>query len=698
MISHNEAQALISARQDQMLDPIAEHELSAHLATCDSCRAFARSTDSLTQGLRTLPYMPASPAVRRAVLERVEQGRSPFARFAGMFESSPGPALSTLAIIALVLVLGFFALNRFVLQDGGNGDNGQRQLASQPTAQAPATETPSLAFTTNPTETPANLAADETPAPTDEPTETPAPTRAAATEAPTETAAATETPAPTATSEATLEPTATETPAGGMGAAGEPTEEPADLTLASASETVEPTATTAPTAEPTATATLEPTATNEPTPEPTATNEPTPEPTATNEPTPEPTATTAPTPEPTATTAPTPEPTATAQPTPKPKATEKPTEEGPPPIVPIDGSQPIDTQAGEPTPDNIAGRATDEQTAPDSTKASQEIPTIEPIDGETVKGTESTVSQIEPVGPAETPATDETPETTPEDVVQAETVEDLEGASELYSDIEGDPGGRLILTNDGRMVFGDQPHAPTMVTPAGRTLETVDADGGSAVALCDDAEVCTDVSSGSREGSATDMPLGIIGAEVIYVRETGDTVEYRRSAVEGQDVIADEVLYSGDSQSAPQGAVYYEDDRLWIPTVAGDWVMLSDSEGTLLPGGYANPQLVRFAGTDQGLMLGFVAEGQLVITEAESPATSIMTLPFSGADFDISPAGDQVVVSTGSSIDIYDMSGALVVSYSSPDIRPGTVLWLNSGIVYVNTASGALYQIPETAS
>ena len=33
MISHNEAQALISARQDQLLDPIAEHELNAHLAT-----------------------------------------------------------------------------------------------------------------------------------------------------------------------------------------------------------------------------------------------------------------------------------------------------------------------------------------------------------------------------------------------------------------------------------------------------------------------------------------------------------------------------------------------------------------------------------------------------------------------------------------------------------------------------------------
>jgi predicted anti-sigma-YlaC factor YlaD len=92
MISHNEAQTLISARQDQVLDPIVEHELNAHLATCDSCRAFAQSTEQLTMGLRALPYLPASPAVRRAVLDRVEEGRSPWGRLAGAFNTAPGPA------------------------------------------------------------------------------------------------------------------------------------------------------------------------------------------------------------------------------------------------------------------------------------------------------------------------------------------------------------------------------------------------------------------------------------------------------------------------------------------------------------------------------------------------------------------------------------------------------------------------------
>ena len=52
MISHQEAEVLISARQDAPLDPIVERELQAHLATCDSCRAFAVATEKLTAGMR----------------------------------------------------------------------------------------------------------------------------------------------------------------------------------------------------------------------------------------------------------------------------------------------------------------------------------------------------------------------------------------------------------------------------------------------------------------------------------------------------------------------------------------------------------------------------------------------------------------------------------------------------------------------
>lgn len=645
MISHREAQALISARQDQVLDPLAEQELNAHLATCDSCRAFAHSTDALTQGLRTLPYMPASPAVRRAVLDRVEQGRSPFARLGGIFGAAPGPALSTLAIIALVALLGVFALNRFVLQDqGGDGDNGQ-QLASAPTEQAPAREMPTFTVTPEPTTT---TAPTETPKPTKEPTqepteaptETTTPTEAPATETPEPTVAPTEAPTREPTAESTPEPTA------------EPTQEPADLTIAS--EATEP-----PTEEPTA----EPTATSEPTPEPTEAPTETSEPTATDEPTPGPTE----------------------------APTETPTEEVAPQIVPIDGSQPVDA------PEDSGSTAPGQGSA-GGEKMSRPVPTIEPVDGQTVTGPDGQIEPIETPGETDTPEAvtgqgGQTPET-----AEPESVADLEAASVPYQDIAGDPSGRLLLTNEGRMVFGDQPHAPQLMTPAGRMLQSVDVDGGTAVALCDEGGTCTDVSSESREGAATDTPLGIIGADVVYVREANGAVEYRRAAVESDTVIADEMLYRGNAQDVPEGPVYLESDRFWIPTVGGDWIMLSDTEGSLLPGSGADPQLVRFADTGEGLLMGYVANGQLVIADATQPATPILSLPFAGADFDIAPGGTQVVISSGSSIDVYDMEGTLVTSYESESVQTGTVLWLNSGIVYAIADSAALYQIPETGN
>jgi hypothetical protein len=689
MISHNEALTLISARQDQMLDPIVEHELNAHLATCDSCRAFARSTDALTQGLRTLPYLPASPTVRRAVLDRVEQGRSPWARLSGLLPVAPGPALSTVALIALVMIVGFFTFNRFVLQDPGDNDSGSSlQLASQPTEQVRMTETAEATRTQEPTATDEVTAASTEPTATDEPTEkaaTEEQTEAAPTEteapSPTETTPPEPTntaePEPTATSEPTPDPTdepePTETPeqVAGFGSAGtedaEATEDIADLTIASSESTEEIT--------PEPTATVEPTATNEPTPEPTATIEPTPEPTATTEPTPEPTATIEPSPEPTATT----EPTATAEPT------ESPTPEQPQ-IVPINNT----TQVTVP-------EETDEPTAETATEIASgetdEAPTIGPVGGQEAGGGEG---QIEPMDPEATSQA-EVPDAQRAGGGEPESTRDLAEASQPYQSIAGDPGGRLVLT-DGRMIFDDQAHAPALTTPAGRTLQTVSAEGGEAVALCDTAGTCTDISSGSRDGEAQDTPLGIIGAEAIYLRYENGAIEYRRSSVEGDTVLSDELLYSGDSSSEPQGAVYYENDRLWIPTVSGSWVILGSNEGSLLPGSYTNPQLVRFAETDQGLLVGYESGGELIIARGEDPGTPILILPFGGADFDISPRGDRIVVSTGSSIDIYDLSGALITTYGSDNVSPGTVLWLNSGIVYLDQASGALNQIPESAS
>ena len=60
MLTHSEAQALISASLDQPLDPDIEDVLAEHLATCAECRYFAASSQRLASALASLPTVPAS--------------------------------------------------------------------------------------------------------------------------------------------------------------------------------------------------------------------------------------------------------------------------------------------------------------------------------------------------------------------------------------------------------------------------------------------------------------------------------------------------------------------------------------------------------------------------------------------------------------------------------------------------------------
>ena len=313
MLSHAEAQALISSRFDGPLDPVAERVLNAHIATCPSCRAFNLSAGQLARGLRQLPYLPASPAVSRAVLEHVNAPRPPWSRVGLPSLSTMVPALSAAAVALILVLAGAFALIR--VQEGDDPEtaslNAPSAQSTSEVAQANPTATNAAAIVTSePDEGPtaplqANLsdptatdaAAVPTTGPTPEPTasEPPPPT----------TGAATDTPAPNETASERAEgdqPSATASVGDNAALSGsedEVTPSPAPPTEVP-SATAEPTATDAPPTE-----TSEPTATDAPTPEPTATDVP---PTATAEPT----ATDAPTTEPTATDVP---PTATAEPT-----------------------------------------------------------------------------------------------------------------------------------------------------------------------------------------------------------------------------------------------------------------------------------------------------------------------------------------------------------------------------------------------
>ncbi len=127
MISHIEAQALISARMDGPLDPIAERELQAHIATCPACRAFADQTSVMARAFHNLPYLPSSPTVSRAVLQHVQRPRTLWGRAQEWLAPNLGSAFATLAVLVVIVALGAFVLTR-VIGSGGDGDPNIRVL------------------------------------------------------------------------------------------------------------------------------------------------------------------------------------------------------------------------------------------------------------------------------------------------------------------------------------------------------------------------------------------------------------------------------------------------------------------------------------------------------------------------------------------------------------------------------------------
>lgn len=631
MISHHEAEVLISARLDQRLDPLTERELAAHLATCPRCRAFARATSALASGLRELPSLPASPAVSRGVRARIEEGRSPWLNLGGPW-TNPGPALSTLAIIAVVLLLGFFVLNRFVLDGRHTPDQEHQQLASQPTVPPQTPRNFVLPGTPEPTAT-SEPEATETPTIPPEPTETQAPEPTATSE-----------PEPTATTPP--EPTATEPPAVAR-AAIEATSEPVDLTGAAA-ETPEATATEAASPQPSPTVTPEPTAADPPA------ETPAPEPTSTPEP-----------------------------------STPTPSDESPP-IEPIAGGEVVQA----PEDEEAAPTATSEPAA-DEEPGEEEVPIQQIGDG---TGNE----RIEPINGTvvdETPvAATETPEATAEEATRpsgSAAAIDLGAHSVPYGGIAGDPSGRLAL-DGGRMEFWPQAHPALLTSGSGIRAETTSTDNGQAVTLCANDE-CVDVTSASADGPATDTPLSWVNGALIYVRDRGEYFTYHALVPDssGTAVQDDSILYDGGSALAPTFPVYWAEGRVWVITEGGTWLAFTEETAKGYENSYSSPKLLRFAPSDEGELVAYVADGQVIVAATDAPGSPIGRAPFAGVDFDVSPGARRIVVSTGAAIEIYDLDGTLQTTYASPDMQPGTVLWLDSGIVFQDEASGVLMEIPD---
>lgn len=437
-LTHADAEALISARLDGPLDPVMNRALLAHLATCDSCRAFAGEMDAMATAFRDFPSLPPSAAVSRRVRAEIRTGGSPMRKFGRWVTTSRSAPMTALAGAVVALAIVTASVFGTLRDDDDNNSpsvgapgvavNGESTESARDSAMDIPTSTSETAenYQVVPTPTSSGSVNVTAPTPTTEPaapTEAPAGTddggapsaaNAGVTDEPTSESES-QAPTPTEeTSEASTEsPAEPTTETGGAsgddsGADQTPTAEPtrggggAAVAMAAVES---PESEVTPTETPTEEATPEPTET--PTEEATATPVPTetPEPAPTETPTEEPPATETPTEAPTPTPEPTEEPssaivasesstpevseTATEEPTPTPEVG-TPTPEVPTPTPQItlrDGSRmgdepPADTsqndqQAAEPTVESGAATVEEGQGSADN----GESPPIQPVDG-----------------------------------------------------------------------------------------------------------------------------------------------------------------------------------------------------------------------------------------------------------------------------------------------------------------------------
>ena len=209
MLTHSEAQALISASLDAPLDEDIEQILADHLAGCEECRVFAASSQRLSNALASMPTIPASPAVRQAVWARIEQPEPWWARIGDVAGGRTAAIVSTAAIALLIIAFAVLAIVRLTGDNNGD-DDGTRLAAGTQQALALATATSTAP---PPTETPTAVPPTATQVP---PTATQAPPTAttqpqtfAPTDAPVDLTGGSE---PTSTAASTTAPTETPVP------------------------------------------------------------------------------------------------------------------------------------------------------------------------------------------------------------------------------------------------------------------------------------------------------------------------------------------------------------------------------------------------------------------------------------------------------------------------------------------------------
>jgi hypothetical protein len=692
-LTHDQAEALISARLDGPIDPAANRALLAHLATCPACRAFADQMEAMSTGLRNLPHLPASPTVSRQVRERITTGRPWWSRISLV----AGGRFGAMQVAAAMLILLGAVTTVVIVEMVNKGGTGGPQTFVPPTvltSTAAPTQTPTATAqavaqgkTLTPTRTPTPLPnvqvtvpPTSTPTPTiqpsKEPTNSPTPTETPTT-APTKTPRSTRTPTPTETQ---VPPTETATPEP------EPTDTPEPTQTPEPTDTPEPTQTP----EPTETATAEPTAT------PTTTNTPTAEPTDT----PEPTATD--------TSRPTraPRPTRTAEPT------ETPTITPTPPIVPRTpqgGEQPTNT----PTPEPPTETATEE-----STRIQQGgEPTISPLNGGTPSDETPEVNVTEqgigsagansptPEEPTQEPIEEPTATPTAEPsgpLANAEVVAKFPQAAGATSGFRLNPkgglfaidlGGQITVVDEGGNIVASFAGSSPVWSPKGSVL--LYQGGGEVMTWDTDNSETTSITERTRDDrNVVDYAAGWFVDEndnsiLLYLRTYPDNpggAELHGSAYDGSD---DHLIGSGPLEPIVGGPV---------ATTAGVWVLVGRGWVLIDMGGnaqgpFTNPYsgVAEPAASPGRSLVAYAAGDHLIVASADSPWKPLgEPIPYGGGGFAFRPDGEQVVIADGAGLAIYAIDGTPIGRLDGTAAHaPG---WSDAGIYFVAGDPATLYR------
>jgi hypothetical protein len=260
--------------------------------------------------------------------------------------------------------------------------------------------------------------------------------------------------------------------------------------------------------------------------------------------------------------------------------------------------------------------------------------------------------------------------------------------------VPGDPGDRLGLSPDGELIFSVNPGRVSL-EQNGVTLQSGEGERGQVAVACDGNGSCREISSSSGEGSGyTDTPIGWLNGEAIYERLNGDEypVEFRAVSIDPDSLEPQEDRLIGGGDYGDIGTLirpYPVNEALLVPT-ASDWLLISsDSVDAIDSNPYGDLSQIRVnPGTG---VISYVSGGNLILAPLESPGSPMVSLPFSEVDYDFSPNGDRIAVSTGETIEIWDSSGNVLTTFTNTDgIALGSLAWFNQGLIFADLTNGVL--------